>query len=800
MNQNRCDRLLLIFTLFAFCAPSVMSQADSFDYKRYLLGSPPTLWLWIQSMDPGTGSVTINGVDTQGPTTPFTWKWGDGNVTTGFFPQSHVYPGTAGNYMLRVIAHYAGGTHDSTEILIRFSPPVITPVTLPPAITVRIPSTGVTLATRLYSPPSLAAFGDSWFTSISRSTLEYILSVASFIQKDFTNDDVFLFNSNFEQVMLRDSAFGGAYSLWFTNPVAFGVGDVFLQGTIGYSSLFHEMGHNYTLNSPGNHYFGGRIDGNANAIFSESMAQIYQHAAGYEIVNRYQEFGLSVDLMEDIRQSLISSIGVVRTSYEDYISSGKPYTSWNDPATPTDEAFGSFMTIAYKFCEQAELSGQGYRTPLKRMMKLLQGFNTLWAQRYDQSHNTAAADTFRATLMVTALSFGFAKDLRADFRGLNFPISDVVFEELYASVTPQVCRDVTVAPGWNLVSIPAQATDSAVTACYPGASSQAFAYATGYFPVSSLGTGKGYWLKFPAATSFAICGTATFPKEIPVATGWNIVSPYEMDVATNTIITTPADIISSSFFGYNSGYSTVTTLQSNRGYWVKVSKSGVLCIPGGVPKTSDSRPGVDPSWVRVQMTDATGQSGSLFLASTDDMPRYAELPPIPPAGIFDVRYASNRYVDALGVRHEIEMTSAVYPVALQVLNLKGVNLALTDAATGMVVQEQLEEGKTYMLARCTGALILEDGLDMPTTYELSQNYPNPFNPSTVVSCQLPVASSLRVVVYNLLGQEVEVLANEEKPAGRHNLQFDASKLATGVYVCRMTAGPFTAVRKMVLMR
>ena len=72
--------------------------------------------------------------------------------------------------------------------------------------------------------------------------------------------------------------------------------------------------------------------------------------------------------------------------------------------------------------------------PARRMMKLLQEFNSDLAVRYDQENNTAEADTFRSTLMVTALSYAFDKDLREEFLELNFPISDDTYIELLARV------------------------------------------------------------------------------------------------------------------------------------------------------------------------------------------------------------------------------------------------------------------------------------------------------------------------------------------------------------------------------
>jgi hypothetical protein len=438
MRTSYSSLFMVIIVLLFTIDQSIFSQTSSFDYKRYLFGSPSTLSLSVQSLDKSTGKVTVNGGDSQGPTTPFMWNWGDGSVTSGFFPQSHTYTTTTKNYILNVTAYYSGGAIDSTGILLRFVPPSVNPITLSPDIAVTIPNKNVTLVSRQQEygfSSTLSYFGDSFFITLSRAVLEYVASVAAGIENDFVNNNVFVLHGQFQQVMLRDSAAGGAYSIWYSNPVAFGVGDAFLIGSIGYSSLFHEMGHNLTLNSPANYYYGGKIDGNANAIFSETMAQIFQHAAGYEIINTYKTYGLSDDVMYDIKNSLISSAGLVRTSYNHYLSSGKRFSSWNDPNTTVDETFDTFMTIAYKFMEQAENTGQGYKNPLKRMLRLLQGFNANWLQRYDPLRNTAAADTFRATLMTAAVSFGFAKDLRSDFRNLNFPLSDQLYNELYHSVT-----------------------------------------------------------------------------------------------------------------------------------------------------------------------------------------------------------------------------------------------------------------------------------------------------------------------------------------------------------------------------
>ncbi|UCD63495.1 MAG: S8 family peptidase [Candidatus Zixiibacteriota bacterium] len=89
---------------------------------------------------------------------------------------------------------------------------------------------------------------------------------------------------------------------------------------------------------------------------------------------------------------------------------------------------------------------------------------------------------------------------------------------------------------------------------------------------------------------------------------------------------------------------------------------------------------------------------------------------------------------------------------------------------------------------------------MPTTVRLMQNYPNPFNPGTTVLFELPRRGRATVEVFNVLGQKVATLADGDYPAGRHQVEFDGSALATGIYFCRLRTGETTATRKMMLVK
>jgi len=88
----------------------------------------------------------------------------------------------------------------------------------------------------------------------------------------------------------------------------------------------------------------------------------------------------------------------------------------------------------------------------------------------------------------------------------------------------------------------------------------------------------------------------------------------------------------------------------------------------------------------------------------------------------------------------------------------------------------------------------------PNSYRLDQNYPNPFNPSTVISYQIPLTGFVTLKVYDVLGNEIATLINEEQNAGSHSIDFNAAQLSSGIYFYRLDTEKFSETKSMILIK
>ncbi|MBX2977347.1 MAG: T9SS type A sorting domain-containing protein [Ignavibacteriaceae bacterium] len=113
-------------------------------------------------------------------------------------------------------------------------------------------------------------------------------------------------------------------------------------------------------------------------------------------------------------------------------------------------------------------------------------------------------------------------------------------------------------------------------------------------------------------------------------------------------------------------------------------------------------------------------------------------------------------------------------------------------------QEGIAEGKTR-LQKDDNTTSSEQN-SIVYEYELSQNSPNPFNPTTTITYQIKEKGFTTLKIYDLLGKEVATLVNEEKQAGKYSIEFNASKLSSGVYLYELRSKEFKSTKKLLLMK
>ena len=112
----------------------------------------------------------------------------------------------------------------------------------------------------------------------------------------------------------------------------------------------------------------------------------------------------------------------------------------------------------------------------------------------------------------------------------------------------------------------------------------------------------------------------------------------------------------------------------------------------------------------------------------------------------------------------------------------------------------LSSGSAYVYTSFIPVGVENERAGLPAEFALSQNYPNPFNPETVIEFALPQSGDVSLVVYNLRGEEVALLLSGAMTAGIHRVIWDASSVASGIYLYRLVASDFIETRKMVLLK
>ncbi len=362
----------------------------------------------------------------------------------------------------------------------------------------------------------------------------------------------------------------------------------------------------------------------------------------------------------------------------------------------------------------------------------------------------------------------------------------------------------TASSGWNLVSIPTVVGDFQKTSLFPTAVSNAFSYNGAYTPQTVLQNGIAYWLNFPGTTPVSYGGFTIASETLAVAAGWNMIGTLSSNVPTSSV-TASGTATASNYFSYvpGSGYTPSDTLKPGYGYWINTTQSGSLILSGSAAaqKAQPSR----TSWDRMDrltFTDAAGRGQVIYLAEGDpsEGSRFV-LPPAPPEGVFDARFASQQmaeFVPPGGTRQlSVFISSARYPVSVHT-ELHRFDVHITSGE----ITSALPSGGAAVIAGQPSRLSLAVSStgNVPVAVRLEQNYPNPFNPSTNIGYDLPSRQPVVLKIYDVIGREIATLADGLEDSGVHVVTWDASRYASGIYYYRLITSGYSDTRKLLLIK
>ncbi|HZY09808.1 MAG TPA: T9SS type A sorting domain-containing protein, partial [Bacteroidota bacterium] len=365
---------------------------------------------------------------------------------------------------------------------------------------------------------------------------------------------------------------------------------------------------------------------------------------------------------------------------------------------------------------------------------------------------------------------------------------------------------------WNLVSLPLIVPDGRTSTLFPTATSSAFAYEGGYAAKDTLQHGNGYWLKFDSTMTIDLTGVPLRKDTIDVNARWNLIGSLSYSFNASTVKSIPTGIITTSFYTFNGSYAPSFIIDPGKAYWVKTSQAGKIIFSSFsnliAPSSPPQKKTIFEKLNTLLFTDRDGNLQTLYFGANiqEPMPlEQFELPPLPPRGTFDIRFSSQRNVEIAEKTSEKEFQihaySAQYPitVAWSIVDGDKSRWILFDDSTQITLERRGQFTFNELKNLSLRALNTHETRN-PTSFKLKQNYPNPFNPTTVIQYAVTSTQFVSLKVFNVLGQELATLVNEEKHAGFYHVTFDASNLLSGVYYYRLTAGKFTDVKKILLLK
>ena len=361
--------------------------------------------------------------------------------------------------------------------------------------------------------------------------------------------------------------------------------------------------------------------------------------------------------------------------------------------------------------------------------------------------------------------------------------------------------------GWNLVGLPLTVSDGNYQTLFPeSVEGTLYGYSGTYTSETDLEIGNGYWLRFWESGSSTISGGILWVITVPIVEGWNLIAGTS---ASSGIYDPDGIIISGTLYGYNDGYYNASSIEPGEGYWVRATGDGEIMIDSAWGrKTEIDFPEDIADATILSFKNSYNHEASLYCGvgiSEEDKLSFS-LPPTPPVGGFDIRFAGDmKFVENGG---EILIQNEIWPL---IIHIQHPTSNIQNQSEWYIVDEvrgkeyRFSEKGTIEITEPTERITLYRNTLTPEHFALYQNYPNPFNSVTNIRYDLPKDSDVFLAVYDLLGREVAVLVSGKLVSGTYEVVWNGtdkfgSLVSAGVYYYQIKTTKYTETKKLVLLK
>ncbi|OGU60657.1 MAG: hypothetical protein A2X64_07990 [Ignavibacteria bacterium GWF2_33_9] len=383
-----------------------------------------------------------------------------------------------------------------------------------------------------------------------------------------------------------------------------------------------------------------------------------------------------------------------------------------------------------------------------------------------------------------------------------------------------------IKKGWNLLSTPVRPVNSLWSTYYPNAINQPFFFSQNqYQSETDLRAGVGYFVKYSDSVDKNFTGTfikeistdrndyiRVFPGDLPdvddpsTSGGWNAIgacsAPTNVaNIKFTQFQTSPVPATSYTLkygvwrYSTDNGYKEVSQFSPGLGYWIKVNSTGYLKLvtpyntyqilhKSGTDNMMLDKAEMLASTAKMNINDNAQHSSVLYFTTNTFENTSFELPPAPPAGLFDARFSNNMYLSNTD-SSIVKLQGVTYPVMFSMDNANG-NYTLTDAISGENLGSINADNNTVVIKHLTkNAVKVEKVVVSGLAVSV---YPNPVGTNSTVDFNVIENGNVTLKLYNEVGTEVMTLVNAEYQIGAYTATLTATNLPTGSYILKLTNG------------